>query len=44
MDGAVYVSVFVALDMLVSRKQHRKALARKRSTAPAISTARVQSR
>ena len=30
MDGAVCVGVFVALDMLASRKQCRKALARKR--------------
>ena len=35
MDGAVCVGAFVALDMLASRKQRRKALARKRRLARA---------
>ena len=35
MDGGVCVGVFVALDMLASRKQRRKALARKRRLARA---------
>ena len=35
MDGTACVGIFVALDMLASRKQHRKALARKRRLARA---------